>query len=90
VHRSPKPPPEKVVLAWVREWSKEGRNIDVEKMFPRRGFEVLPRRWVTERTFAWLCHNRRMDKDHERLCVRTEAFAYAVMTRLMVRRLARA
>ena len=54
VHRSPKPPPEKVLLAWAREWSKEGRNIDVEKMFPRRGFKILPRRWVAERTFAWL------------------------------------
>ncbi len=32
----------KVLLAWAREWHKEGRNIDVEKMFPRRGFEILP------------------------------------------------
>ena len=29
VHRSPKPPPEKVLLAWARKWSKEGRNIDL-------------------------------------------------------------
>ena|SRR5215207_1022978 len=56
---------------------------------PRRGFEVLPRRWVVERTFAWLCHNRRMSKDYERLCATAEAFVYDVaMTRLMVRRLA--
>jgi len=59
-------------------------------MFPRRGFEVLPRRWVAERTLAWLWNDRRMDKDHERLCVPTEAFAYAAMMRLMMRRLARA
>ena len=90
VHRSSNPTPEKVVLAWTREWHKEGRNIDVEKMFPRQGFEILPRRWVAERTFAWLCHNRRMGKDHERLCATTEAFVYAAMTRLMVRRLTRA
>jgi transposase len=90
VHRSPKPTPEKVPLAWAREWQMEGRNFDVEKMFPRRGFEILPRRWVAERTFAWLGHNRRMGKDHERLCATTEAFVYATMTRLMVRRLARA
>ena len=53
---------------------------------------VLPsrRRWVVERTFAWLCHNRRMSKDYERLCVNGEAFVYIAMTRLMVRRLARA
>ena len=62
VHRSPKPIPEKVLLTWAREWRKEGTNIDVEKMFPRRGFEVLPRRWVAESTFAWLSHNRRMGR----------------------------
>ncbi len=49
-----------------------------------------PRRWVVERTFAWICHNRRMAKDYERLCATGEAFVYAAMTRLMVRRLARA
>jgi len=43
---------------------------------------------VVERTFAWICHNRRMSKDYERLCATSEAFVYAVMTRLMVRRLA--
>ena len=39
---------------------------------------------------AWLCHNRRMSKDYERLCATGEAFVYVAMTRLMVRRLARA
>jgi hypothetical protein len=43
-----------------------------------------------ERTFAWISHNRRMAKDYERLCATGEAFVYAAMTRLMVRRLARA
>ena len=43
-----------------------------------------------ERTFAWICHNRRMStKDYERLCATGEAFVYAAMVRLMVRRLAR-
>jgi putative transposase len=52
---------------------------------------VLPRRWVVERTFSWLDQNRRMSKDYdERLCVTAEAFIYVAMTRLMVRRLARA
>jgi putative transposase len=43
-----------------------------------------------ERTFAWISHNRRMAKEYERLCATGEAFVYAAMTRLMVRRLARA
>ena len=49
------------------------------------GFEVLPRRWVVERTFAWLSQNRKMGKDYERLYSTGEAFVYAAMTRLMVR-----
>ena len=43
-----------------------------------------------ERTFSWLGQNRRMAKDYERLCATGEAFVYVAMTRLMVRRLARA
>ena len=56
---------------------------------PPRGFVVLPRRWVVERTFSWLSQNRRMSNDYERLCATAEAFIYVAMTRLMVRRLAR-
>jgi putative transposase len=90
VNRSPKPPPEKVLRIWAREWFKEGRNLDLSKLPKRPAFENLPRRWVAERTFAWISHNRRMSKDYERLCSAGEAFAYVAMTRLMVRRLARA
>ena len=90
VHRTPKPTPEKVAMKWAEEWSKESWEIDWQKLLPHRGFEVLPRRWVVERTFSWLSQNRRMSKDYERLCATGEAFVYAAMTRLMVRRLARA
>jgi putative transposase len=90
VRRPPKPVPEKVARIWAEEWSKEGRNIDWQRLMPPRGFVVLPRRWVVERTFAWLDQYRRMSKDYERLCATGEAFIYAAMTRLMVRRLARA
>jgi transposase len=90
VHRTPKPTSEKVARIWAEEWAKEGREIDWQKLLPRPGFELLPRRWVVERTFSWLSQNRRMSKDYERLCATSEAFVYAAMTRLMVRRLARA
>jgi transposase len=53
-------------------------------------FEVLPRRWVVERTFAWLGRNRRLSKDYERLCETTETWISLAMTRLMLRRLAAA
>ena len=90
VRRPPKPIPEEVARSWAQEWAKEGQKVDWQKLMPPRGFMVLPRRWVVERTFSWLGQNRRMSKDYERLCATSEAFVYAAMTRLMVRRLARA
>jgi putative transposase len=89
VRKPAKPVPEKVAMIWAEEWAKEGKKIDWQKLMPPRGFKVLPRRWVVERTFSWLDQNRRMSKDYERLCATAEAFIYVAMTRLMVRRLAR-
>jgi putative transposase len=90
VRKPPKPIPEEVARTWAQEWAKEGRKVDWQRLMPPRGFVALPRRWVVERTFAWLDQNRRMSKDYEKLCATGEAFIYAAMTRLMVRRLARA
>jgi len=90
VRKPPKPAPEKVMIAWAREWHGEGKEVDWRRLMPPRGFQVLPRRWVVERTFSWLSQNRRMSKDYERLCASAEAFVYVAMTRLMARRLARA
>ena len=53
-------------------------------------FEVLPRRWVVERTFAWVGWHRRLSKDYEALPETTEAWVYTAMTGLMLRRLVRA
>jgi putative transposase len=90
VRRPPKPVPEEVAKRWAEEWAKEGQKVDWQRLMPPRGFVALPRRWVVERTFAWLGQNRRMSKDYERLCSKSEAFIYAAMTRLMARRLVRA
>jgi putative transposase len=89
VERPRRPAPEEVLMAWVREWAKEGAKLDREKFMPPRGFQVLPRRWVVERTIAWIDQNRRMSKDYERLPESAEAFIYVAMSRLMLRRLAR-
>ena len=51
---------------------------------------MLPRRWVAERTFSWFGQSRRLAKEYERLCATSEAMIYATMSRLLVRRLARA
>jgi putative transposase len=53
------------------------------------GFRVLPRRWVVERTFAWLGRNRRLSKDYEALPASEEAWIYAASCHLLLRRLAR-
>ncbi len=87
VRKPQKPIPEKVAKVWAQEWAKEGKEVDWQRLMPPGGFRVLPRRWVVERTFAWISHKRRMAKDYERLCATGEAFVYAAMTRLMVRRL---
>ena len=56
---------------------------------PPHTFQVLPRRWVVERTFAWLGQSRRLSKDYERLPTTSEAMIYGAMSRLMLRRLTR-
>jgi putative transposase len=89
VERPKKPAPKEVLMAWAEQWLHEGVVVDWESLMPPKGFVVLPRRWVVERSFAWICHNRRMSKDYERLCASGEAFVYAAMSRLMLRRLAR-
>jgi transposase len=90
VERPKKPAPEEVLMAWAREWAKEGVAVDWQKLLPPKGFLVLPRRWVVERTLAWIDQNRRMSKDYERLlCASGESLVYAAMIRLMTRRLAR-
>lgn len=84
-----------------REWMRNERGWRVE--VPRhpdrqlwrygleekpRGFQVLPRRWVVERTFAWLGQARRLAKDYERLPETGVAMIHWAMSRIMLRRLA--
>ena len=67
-----------------------GEQAARRRLMPPRGYVALPRRWVVERSFSWPSQNRRMSKDYEGLCASAEAFVYAAMIRLIVRRLARA
>ncbi len=53
----------------------------------KKGFLVLPKRWVVERTFGWLNWCRRLSKDYERLPETSETFIYIAMIRIMVKRL---
>src|ERR687893_1332425 len=56
---------------------------------PMPAFTVLPRRWVVERTFAWIGRYRRLSKEYEYLPESSETMVYLAMSRLMLRRLAR-
>jgi putative transposase len=61
----------------------------VKRSADTQGFVVLPKRWIVERTFAWLGRFRRLSKDYEQLPETSEAMIYAAMIRLMLKRLAR-
>jgi putative transposase len=89
VERPKKAAPEEVLRVWAREWAKEGVAVDWQELMPPKGFQVLPRRWVVERTIAWIDQQRRMSKDYERLCASGQSLVYAAMIRLMTRRLTR-
>jgi len=76
------------LIDWVKEtcqWILEivKRNDDV------KGFQVLPRRWVVERTLAWISRYRRFGKDYEVLTETSETMIYAAMVNTMIKRLAR-
>ncbi len=64
---------------WLIQVVKRARNS--------HSFEVLPRRWVVERTLGWLGRNRRLSKDYEELPESSEAWVYIAMIHLMLKRL---
>ena len=72
---------------WVRE--RLGCRLEiVSRVAGQRGFAVLPRRWVVERTLGWLGRQRRLSKDYEELPESSAAWVQIAMSRLMLRRLA--
>ena len=74
------------LVAWVRARTGWALAI-VRRPRGRQRFEVLPRRWVVERTFGWLGRCRRLSKDYEAVPASTEAWIYLAMIQLMLRRL---
>jgi transposase len=61
----------------------------VKRSDKAKGFVLLPRRWVVERTFAWLNRSRRLAKDFEHSIASAEAWIFFASIRMMTRRLAR-
>ena len=71
------------------QWVKEQFVCinEVVKKKKGKGFQVLPRRWVVERTFAWLNRYRRLSKDYERKPTSSSSHVYVASIRLMLRRI---
>jgi putative transposase len=89
---------EKVELLWVDSgysgdkfalgvWLMIQARVEVIKRNSKE-FEVLPKRWIIERTFGWFNWYRRLSKDYEKLPEVSETAIYATMTHIMLRRLA--
>jgi len=74
------------LLKWVRQKLNSEMEI-IPKISNQKGFQVLPKRWAIERTFAWITRQRRMARDYERLTETSESFIYITMIRLGLRRL---
>ncbi len=73
------------------DWVRDSLNIAleiVEREPDQVGFKVLPRRWVVERTFAWLGRYRRLSKDYEHCTKSSEAMLYLASIHTMLKRLA--
>lgn len=74
------------LVAWA--YTLGGWVIEVVKRtMNSHSFEVLPRRWVVERTLGWLGRNRRLSKDYEELTQSSEAWVHIAMIHLMLKRL---
>ena len=75
----------KAALAKLGKWTLE----IVSRSKTAKGFELLPRRWVVERTLAWLNRNRRLAKDFEASIASATAWLLLASVKLLMRRLAR-
>ena len=69
-------------------WRTGTWRLQVVKRSDPAGFAILPKRWIVERTFAWISRNRRLARDFERYATTVVAFVRLAMIRIMLRRLA--
>lgn len=89
---------ENLVVIWVDQgFSGENFSRVIQQLCAAKvdvicrsevGFQVLPKRWIVERTFGWWNQYRRLSKDYELLPEMSESMIYTVMIRLMLKRLA--
>ena len=75
----------------LAQWCRKQGSWDleiVERDLQTKGFEVIPKRWIVERTISWIGRNRRMSKDYERKVQTSECLMEVAMIRLILKRLA--
>ena len=75
------------LVDWVRETLDATLEV-VKREKGQKGFKVQPKRWVVERTFAWLGNYRRLSKDYERLLHNSEGMIYLASIKTMLKRVA--
>ena len=82
---------QKLLAAVQQLIPNRGLRIQIVKRsdLHRHSFEILPRRWVVERTFAWLSFSRRLAKDYEVKTDHSRAFIFIASSRIMLKRLTR-
>jgi putative transposase len=73
---------------WCQQQGDDWVLEIVEREPGTKGFQVQPRRWVVERSFAWISRNRRLAKDYERKVQTSETLIEVAATRLLLRRAA--
>lgn len=74
------------LIAWAKRYC--GWTLEIVKRSDKKGFHVLPKRWIVERTLSWFENYRRLTKDYEYCTQTSETMITIAMTHLMVRRLA--
>jgi putative transposase len=75
----------KAFAEWVK--AQFGCDFEVVNKKAGSGFQILPRRWVVERTFAWLIRSRRLSKDYERKPTSSASQVYVSSIRLLLRKM---
>lgn len=76
------------LVAWVNRYHRRTLQI-IKRTDNLKGFKVVPKRWIVERTFSWLYKYRRLRTDYEYHPDTSKAMVYIAMTHIMVRRLAK-
>jgi putative transposase len=81
--------PDGAFVGWVAKRLECAVEV-VQKLVDQVGFAVLPRRWVVERTLAWLCRNRRLSKDYEHHTWCSESQVYIASIGILLKNLTEA